>query len=129
MGIPVAQAAQPISQQQPQGKGAGSSIPATFDPNAALGDARSQLTSTQAAVDSTMSGAPHQNMGKGSGKSGGQQYTGSGKPNEFVMPDTTNSATSGQPRMGQANPYPNTIQPWDNSNNQTQTQSGKGKGH
>lgn len=48
-----------------------------------------------------------------------QQYQGKG--------GTTNSATSGQPRMGQANPYSNTIQPWDNGNNQTQ--SGKGKGH
>lgn len=130
MGIPVAQAAQPISQQQPQGKGAGSSVPATFDPNAALGDARSQLTATSNVMpqpDSTMSGAPHQNMGKGSGKNGGQPYI--GQPNEFTMSDTTNSATSGQPRMGQANPYPNTIQPWDNASIQPQTQSGKGKGH
>ena len=50
-----------------------------------------------------------------------QQYHGKGS--------TTNSATSGQPRMGQSNPYPNTIQPWDNANNQTQTRSGKGKGY
>ena len=129
MGMQSAQAAQPISQQQPssQGKGAGSSIPATFDPNAALGDSRSQLTSTQDAVDSTMSGAPYQNMGKGSGKNGGQQYT--GQPNELTMPNTTNSATSGQPQMGQPNTYSNTVGPWDNSNNQPQTQSGKGKGH
>jgi hypothetical protein len=48
-----------------------------------------------------------------------QQYQGKG--------GSTNAATSGQPRMGQANPYSNTIQPWDNGNNQTQ--SGKGKGH
>ncbi len=42
---------------------------------------------------------------------------------------TTNSATSGQPQMGQPNTYSNTVGPWDNSNNQTQVQSGKGKGH
>lgn len=107
MGMQTAQAAQPISQQQP--------VP--------------QATQQ---VDSTMSGAPHQNMGKGSGKSGGQQYTGSGKPNEFVMPSTTNAATSGQPQMGQPNSYPNTIQPWDNANiqpKQSSTGGGKGKGY
>jgi hypothetical protein len=51
---------------------------------------------------------------------------------------STNSATSGQPQMGnpqeQADMYqpqrrfPNTIQPWDNAEIKPQTQSGKGKG-
>jgi len=51
---------------------------------------------------------------------------------------STNTATSGQPKMGnpqdQADMYqpqrrfPNTIQPWDNAQIKTQTQSGKGKG-
>jgi hypothetical protein len=44
---------------------------------------------------------------------------------------STNSATSGQPRMGQPNNYANTIPQWDNASQQlTQPakSSGKGKG-
>ena len=41
----------------------------------------------------------------------------------------TNSATSGQPRMGQENQYPNTVGQWDNTQQQTQQpMQGKGKG-
>lgn len=41
----------------------------------------------------------------------------------------TNSATSGQPRMGQENQYPNTVGQWDNTAQQPQQpQLGKGKG-
>ena len=75
MGMPSAQVAQPLSQQNPNGKGS------------------------------------------------------SGKTSQTNMPDTTNSATSGQPQMGQPNTYSNTVGPWDNNGNQTQVQSGKGKGH
>lgn len=41
----------------------------------------------------------------------------------------TNSATSGQPRMGQQNQYSNTVGQWDNTQQQTQQpMQGKGKG-
>lgn len=40
----------------------------------------------------------------------------------------TNSATSGQPRMGQQNQYSNTVGQWDNSQIQPVRQQGKGKG-
>lgn len=41
----------------------------------------------------------------------------------------TNSATSGQPMMGQANDYSNTVGQWDNANQQTQQPlQFKGKG-
>jgi hypothetical protein len=41
----------------------------------------------------------------------------------------TNSATSGQPRMGAPNQYPNTVGQWDNTQQQTQQpMQGKGKG-
>ena len=41
----------------------------------------------------------------------------------------TNSATSGQPRMGQQNQYPNTVGQWDNTQIQpVRQQNGKGKG-
>ena len=38
------------------------------------------------------------------------------------------NATSGQPRMGQQNPYPNTVGQWDNARIQPVGQQGKGKG-
>jgi hypothetical protein len=41
----------------------------------------------------------------------------------------TNSATSGQPRMGQQNQYSNTVGQWDNTQQQPkQPQYGGGKG-
>ena len=42
----------------------------------------------------------------------------------------SNSATSGQPRMGQQNQYSNTVGQWDNTQQQPQSQfsGGKGKG-
>ena len=40
----------------------------------------------------------------------------------------TNSATSGQPRMGMQNQYPNTVGQWDNTQIQPTQQRGKGKG-
>jgi hypothetical protein len=40
----------------------------------------------------------------------------------------TNSATSGQPRMGQENQYSNTVGQWDNTQIQPVQQHGKGKG-
>ena len=43
----------------------------------------------------------------------------------------TNSATSGQPNIGDANQYSNTVGQWDNATqqpNQSMPQAGKGKG-
>ena len=124
MGAPTAQAAQPISQQQPaQGKGVGSSIPPAFEPNDTMNGIRNQLPQ----MDATTGGVPNQT---GSGQTFNQTMgKGSGKGQQASQPTTTNSATSGQPQMGQPNTYSNTVGPWDNSNNQTQVQSGKGKGH
>jgi hypothetical protein len=68
------------------------------------------LTPLPEAVNTNWSNAP-QPMGKG-----GVQ---------------TNSATSGQPRMGQQNQYSNTVGQWDNTQQQTQQPrfgGGKGKG-
>ena len=41
---------------------------------------------------------------------------------------STNSATSGQPRMGMPNNYANTVGGWDNASIQPQRFGGKGKG-
>lgn len=129
MGMQSAQAAQPISQQQPsQGKSGFAGAPVN-PPSANFQQTDDYMEAPQPMPVSMFGPTPSepqqeyqnnplmpQHQGKGSGKSGG-------------MGSTTNSATSGQPRMGQPNPYPNTIQPWDNSSIQPQTQSGKGKGH
>jgi hypothetical protein len=40
----------------------------------------------------------------------------------------TNSATSGQPRMGMQNQYSNTVGQWDNTQIQPVQRNGKGKG-
>lgn len=60
------------------------------------------------------------------------------QPAQYSPPDntmrgkssSTNSATSGQPRMGQPNRYANTIPQWDNASQQLgpAQRSGKGKG-
>ena len=60
------------------------------------------------------------------------------QPNQYSPPDgtmggkgaSTNSATSGQPRMGQPNRYANTIPQWDNASQQLAPakSGGKGKG-
>lgn len=67
------------------------------------------------------------------------QPLGKGAPTQYSPPDgttsgkggSTNSATSGQPRMGQPNRYANTIPQWDNASQQLAQpvqRSGKGKG-
>ena len=53
---------------------------------------------------------------------------GKGGPIPGAQGASTNSATSGQPQMGQPNAYPNTVGMKDNSGNTTATTGGKGKG-
>lgn len=126
MGIPVAQAAQPISQQQgPQGKGGYGNAP--VGPAANMQQVDDTMQQIMPAVMPQPQVMPQQPQGKGFAQ---QVAAPEQQPQQqFGKGGTTNSATSGQPRMGRSNPYSNTIQPWDNSNNQTQVQSGKGKGH
>ena len=115
MGIPTAQAAQPISQQQPAPQGKGGQ---QITPNTPVDATQSNMTATAV--------MPNGQQGKGMQS---QQQPQQQPQQQYGKGGTTNSATSGQARMGQANPYPNTIQPWDNANIQPQTQSGKGKGY
>jgi hypothetical protein len=71
----------------------------------------------------------------GGGK-GSSQATDFAQPTQQYQPPQpmgkggyTNSATSGQPRMGQENQYSNTVGQWDNTQIQpVQRQGGKGKG-
>lgn len=81
--------------------------------------------------------SPQTTGGKGSPISDGQMPPApvtyspeSGSPN--VQPlgkgSSTNSATSGQPRIGQPNNYTNTVGGWDNASIQPQRSGGKGKG-
>lgn len=112
MGMPIAQSSKPISQQQPGGgKGMASQMPQDINAPAVMPSGQPQgkgFAQQVAAPEQQMQQQPQQYQGKGG---------------------TTNSATSGQPRMGQSNPYSNTIQPWDNASIQPQTKSGKGKGY
>ena len=126
MGIPVAQAAQPISQQQgPQGKGGYGNAP--VGPAANMQQVDDTMQQIMPAVMPQPQVMPQQPQGKGFAQ---QVAAPQQQPQQqFGKGGTTNSATSGQPRMGQSNPYPNTIQPWDNAHIQTQSNSGKGKGH
>ena len=123
MGMQTAQAAQPISQQQPstsgqpQGKGNFNFQP----PQSTDQSAQQQFGGPNGQPQGKSQGGFAQNMQMPPPTQQPQQYHGKGS--------TTNSATSGQPRMGQSNPYPNTIQPWDNASIQPQTKSGKGKGY
>jgi hypothetical protein len=68
-----------------------------------------QIGITQDQQSGINSGAPHQSMGKGGGT-------------------ITNSATSGQPRVGQPNLYPNTVGMGDNTQQQPNQAQAKGKG-
>ena len=68
------------------------------------------------------------------GKSGGKGVSGMNNSSVATPTSSSNmtmSATSGQPQMGQPNPYPNTTGSWDNSTTQqpsAQMSGGKGKG-
>ena len=74
-----------------------------------------------------------------SGGKGGSQIVDPGysAPQQPTQPmgkggNYQDSATSGQPRIGQQNPYPNTIGQWDNAHivptQPTSPRRGKGKG-
>jgi len=60
-----------------------------------------------------------------------QQPQGAMLPVQGANGVVTNSATSGQPNIGDANQYSNTVGQWDNATqqpNQSMPQAGKGKG-
>jgi hypothetical protein len=99
------------------------------------------MPTTSIAQNPTSSAPVQQSGGKGAGKGMGsmmpqqtqqmpqqpdQGYRSTIQPSSMTM-----SATSGQPTMGQPNPYPNTTGSWDNSTTQqppAQMSGGKGKG-
>lgn len=139
MGIPTSQAAQPISQQQPAPQGKGNSpMASSIATSSVLPDQNRDLgPNVNVFNQRANSGGFGQMVGKGGSmpqqqqtQQTTQQFPQPQQPQQFQgKGSTTNSATSGQPRMGQANPYPNTIQSWDNASIQTQKKSGKGKGY
>ena len=92
-----------------------------------------QNPTSSAPVQSNQSG------GKGAGKGMGSMMQTQQMPEQpdqgyrsTIQPSSmTMSSTSGQPTMGQPNPYPNTTGSWDNSTTQqppAQMSGGKGKG-
>jgi len=113
--------------QQPQ-----ASQPAPSSGKGGIGDAlqKSMLPKPSQDVPQPMPAV----MPEGGGK-GQRNYE---QPTQYSPPNgtmggkgsSTNSATSGQPRMGQPNRYANTIPQWDNASQQLAPaqSSGKGKG-
>ena len=127
MGIPSAQVAQSINQQQPAPQGKGGYGNAPVGPAANMQQVDDTMQQIMPAVMPQPQVMPQQPQGKGFAQ---QVAAPEQQPQQqFGKGGTTNSATSGQPRMGRSNPYSNTIQPWDNASIQTQSNSGKGKGH
>ena len=79
--------------------------------------------------------SPVQQMGQfpvDQGARSNLQPSQSGKGGSMQPSNMTLSATSGQPQVGQPNPYPNTTGSWDNSSTQQSPtvpqMGGKGKG-
>jgi len=99
------------------------------------------MPTTSIAQNPTSSAPVQQSGGKGAGKGMGSMMPPQQMPQQpdqgyrsTIQPSSmTMSATSGQPTMGQPNPYPNTTGSWDNSTTQQsptmpQLAGGKGKG-
>lgn len=116
MGMPSA-SVQPGT--QPQGKGFGQSINPPQDKQ--LMEMQAQASRPQMTMDmppSSIYTVPQNQRPQQS------QLTGKGAGN-------ANPTTPGQPRMGQPNPYSNTVGQWDNASIQPQQspkRGGKGKG-
>ena len=112
----------PTTISQPQGKGAGGGVaaasPAVYDPSVAQRRFANTSAPSGASTDVNNPAAPNYNPA-----AGGPNMQPQGKGS------STNSATSGQPRMGQPNNYANTVGGWDNASIQPQRSGGKGKGY
>ena len=111
----------PANMDQPQGKGAGGGVsamaPATYDPSVVQRRFANTSAPSGASTDVNNPAAPNYDPA-----AGGPNMQPQGKGS------STNSATSGQPRMGQPNNYANTVGGWDNASIQPQRFGGKGKG-
>ena len=111
----------PTTMDQPQGKGAGGGVgamaPGTYDPSVVQRRFANTSASSGASTDVNNPAAPNYNPA-----AGGPNMQPQGKGS------STNSATSGQPRMGLPNNYANTVGGWDNASIRPQSSAGKGKG-
>lgn len=111
----------PTTMSQPQGKGAGGGAgamaPGTYDPSVVQRRFANTSAPSGASTDVNNPAAPNYNPA-----AGGPNMQPQGKGS------STNSATSGQPRMGQPNNYANTVGGWDNASIRPQGSAGKGKG-
>ena len=135
MGMPTASIAQnptnsaPMSQSGGKGGGKGLSglkgMESTFLPSQPPAQQAGQFPVDQGARSNLQPPSmPQGSIGKGGM---GNAPT----PDQNPASNMTLSATSGQPTMGQPNPYPNTTGSWDNSATQqppAQMSGGKGKG-
>jgi hypothetical protein len=116
--------------QQPQtsggGKGFSSARPDGLDQNAINADPEGFQQWQQMGGNQQTQNVVPQGGGNGLGGTGLSRGTPQPMGKGGVQ---SNSATSGQPRIGQQNQYSNTVGQWDNSQIQpVQRQGGKGKG-
>ena len=142
MGEFSSQVQQPQASQPTSGKG-GASIPPPAQNILAKPDQIPQAMSGMTAQPAVMpqGGGGKGAIGQPAQNTGNPQpapYTPFRDDTNYAPPDgtrggkgaSTNSATSGQPRMGQPNRYANTIPQWDNASQQLgpAKSGGKGKG-
>jgi hypothetical protein len=124
---------------QTSGKGGpiGQLVQQTIDKAPRAPDQQNPVAITQDQLNGINSGTPHQTRTDGLDpnliKPGPQGFAQS-QQQRFQQPmgkgggTITNSATSGQPRVGQPNLYPNTVGMGDNTQQQPNQAQAKGKG-
>jgi len=88
---------------------------------------RAQQPNTQGLIYGQSQDMPPVGGGSSTNGKGGSSVNSYPGP-QGMQGASTNSATSGQPRMGAPNQYPNTVGQWDNTQIKPAGQNGKGKG-
>lgn len=131
MGSFTAQVQSPQTTQPPQpaGKGAASSMIARDVNQRVDGLDQNAINADPSGYESWQQQANQAGYNYGPGNTGVAGHPISQNASPQGKGASTNSATSGQPRMGQPNNYANTVGGWDNASIQPQRSGGKGKGY
>jgi hypothetical protein len=154
MGMQTASSQQPMPQSSGKGGGLGGQGPQIGEPqfnaNSYMYEnpdvAQSYMSNNYGMTPEQFAQTHYQKYGMAEGRMGGNQMSptmppsaqpsggkGASDVNSYPGPQgmqgaSTNSATSGQPRIGTPNQYPNTVGQSDNPQTTSVFQQGKGKG-